>query len=165
MVTRKERCSGYFSKLETMTGKERSRFRDRKLKQIITYAYEKAPAIKKKLDRAKVKPGDIVSVKDLERLPITEKADLIGLQKKNPPFGGFNGVPPEALGRIFVSPGPIYEPGELVYEDNRWAQGLFAGGFRAGDLCQITFNFHLVPFGFMLDSSLKLLGCRTIPAG
>jgi phenylacetate-CoA ligase len=164
-VTRKERCSGYYSKLETLTGKERSRFYDRKLKQIIAYAYEKAPAIKKKLDRAKVKPGDIVSAKDLERLPVTEKADLIGLQKKNPPFGGFNGVPPEALSRIFISPGPIYEPGELVYEDHRWAQGLFAGGFRAGDLCQITFNFHLVPFGFMLDSSLKLLGCRTIPAG
>ncbi len=165
MVTRKERCSGYYSKLETMTGKERSRLHDRKLKQIIAYAYEKAPAIKKKLDRAKVKPGEIVSVKDLERLPITEKADLIGLQKKNPPFGGFNGVAPEALSRIFISPGPIYEPGELVYEDNRWAQGLFAGGFRAGDLCQVTFNFHLVPFGFMLDSSLKLLGCRSIPAG
>jgi phenylacetate-CoA ligase len=148
-----------------MAGQERRRFQNRKLKHIIAYAYEKAPAIKKKLDRAKVKPEDIVSINDLERLPITEKADLIGLQKRNPPFGGFNGVPPEALGRIFISPGPIYEPGELVFEDNRWAQGLFAGGFRAGDLCQITFNFHLVPFGFMLDSSLKLLGCRTIPAG
>jgi phenylacetate-CoA ligase len=165
MTTRKDRCSGYFSELETITGKERRRFQDRQLKQIISYAYENAPAVKKKLDRARVKPGDIATARDLEKLPITEKADLVGLQKKNPPFGGLNGVRPEAMGRIFISPGPIYEPGESVYEDNRWAQGLFAGGFRAGDLCQITFNFHLVPFGFMLDSSLKLLGCRTIPAG
>ena len=50
MVTKKDRCSGYFSKLETMTGSERRRFQNRKLKQIIAYAYEKAPAIKKKLD-------------------------------------------------------------------------------------------------------------------
>ncbi len=165
MVTKKDRFSGFFSELETMTVGERRRFQNRKLKQIMAYAYEKSPAVKKKLDRAKVKPGDITTAKDLDKLPITQKADLIGLQKKNPPFGGLNGVPPEELSRIFVSPGPIYEPGEITYEDSRWAQGLYAGGFRAGDLCQITFSFHLVPFGFMLDSSLKLLGCRTIPAG
>lgn len=165
MIDKKDRYSGFFSKLETMTASERRQFQNRKLKQIISYAYEKAPAIKKKLDKAKVKPGAIKTVNDLEKLPITEKADLVALQKKNPPFGGLNGVPPEKLRRIFVSPGPIYEPGEMVYEDARWAQGLFAGGFRAGDICQITFNFQLVPFAFMLDSSLKLLGCRTIPAG
>ena len=98
----------------------------------MTYAYEKAPAFKKKMDRAKMKPQDVQAVKELERLGITEKTDLIGMQKKSPPFGGFNGVPPESLSRIFVSPGPIYEPGEMHYEDTRWAQGLFAGGFDPG---------------------------------
>jgi phenylacetate-CoA ligase len=165
MISKKDRYTGYFSKLETMTASERRQFQNRKLKQIIAYAYEKAPAIKKKLDKAKMKPGEFKTVKDLEKLSITEKADLVGMQKKNPPFGGFLGVGPEELNRIFVSPGPIYEPGEMDYEDNRWAQGLYAGGFRAGDICQVTFNFHLVPFAFMLDSSLKMLGCRSIPAG
>jgi phenylacetate-CoA ligase len=165
MVTKKDRFAGYFSKHETLTASERLRFQNRKLKQIVTYAYEKAPAIRKKLDKAKLKPGDIRSVKDLEKLAITEKADLVGMQKKTPPFGGFLGVNPEGLRRIFVSPGPIYEPGEMDYEDTRWAQGLYAGGFRAGDICQVTFSFHLVPFAFMLDSSLKMLGCRSIPAG
>lgn len=165
MIYKKDRYSGYFSQLETMPASKRRQFQNRKLRQIVAYAYEKAPAIRKKLDRAKVKPDDIKTVKDLEKLPITEKADLVGMQKKTPPFGGFNGVPSEELRRIFVSPGPIYEPGEMVYDDDRWAQGLYAGGFRAGDICQIAFNFHLVPFAFMLDSSLALLGCRTIPAG
>lgn len=165
MATKKERRSGYFSKTETLTARERERYHNHKLSQIIAYAYAKAPAVKKKLDRAGVKPGEVKNVKDLERLPVTEKADLVTLQKKNPPFGGWNGVAPEKLGRIFASPGPIYEPGEMLYEDRRWAQGLFAGGFRPGDLCQITFSFHLVPFGFMLDSSLQLLGCRSVPAG
>jgi len=165
MVTKKDRYSGYFSKYETMTASERRQFQNKKLRQIVAYAYEKAPAIRKKLERAKVKPADLKTVKDLEKLAITEKADLVGMQKKNPPFGGFNGVPPEELRRLFVSPGPIYEPGEMVYDDPRWAQGLYAGGFRAGDICQITFNFHMVPFAFMLDSSLTMLGCRTIPTG
>jgi phenylacetate-CoA ligase len=165
MLNKKDRLSGYFSKHETLTASERLRFQNRKLKQIIAYAYEKAPAIKRKLEKAKLKPEDIKSVKDLERLAVTKKTDLVGMQKKNPPFGGFLGVPPEEIRRIFVSPGPIFEPGEMDYEDTRWAQGLFAGGFRPGDIAQITFNFHLVPFAFMLDSSLKILGCRSIPAG
>jgi phenylacetate-CoA ligase len=165
VISKKERYSGYFSKMETKTASERERYHNRNLKRMIAYAYEKAPAIKKKCDRAKVKPEQISTVKDLEKLSITEKADLVAMQKKIPPFGGFNGIDPQALRRIFVSPGPIYEPWEMVYEDNRWAQGLYANGFRPGDLCQITFNFHLVPFAFMLDSSLNLLGCRSIPAG
>jgi phenylacetate-CoA ligase len=165
MIGKKDRLTGYYSELETAAASERSRFQNRKLRQIVAYAYEKAPAFRKKMDRAGVKPKDIRTAKDLERLSVTEKADLVVMQKKKPPFGGFNGVPPEELGRIFASPGPIYEPGERHYEDTRWAQGLFAGGFRAGDICQITFNFHLVPFAFMLDSSLRMMGCRTVPAG
>ncbi len=165
MATKKDRYSGYFSKLETMTAAERRRYLNKQLKQIVAYAYDQAPAFKKIMDRAKAKPQDITTVKDLERLTITEKTDLIGLQKKSPPFGGWNGVPAESLRRIFVSPGPIYEPGERHYDDTRWAQGLFAGGFRAGDIAQVTFSYHLVPFAFMLDELLKLLGCRTVPSG
>ena len=119
-----------------MTPAERRRYLNKKLKQIVAYAYEKAPAFKKKMDRAKMKPQTFPRVKDLERLAITEKTDLIGMQKKSPPFGGFNGVPPKSLRRIFVSPGPIYEPGERHYDDTRWAQGLFAGGFRSGDIAR-----------------------------
>ena len=89
MATKKDRTTGYFSKLETMTAAERRRYLNKKLKQIVAYAYEKAPAFKKKMDRAKMKPPDVQAVKDLERLGITEKTDLIGMQKKNPPFRRF----------------------------------------------------------------------------
>ena len=40
-----------------------------------------------------LKPKDIQTLKDLEKLPITKKTDLIDLQKKNPPFGGFEASP------------------------------------------------------------------------
>ena len=43
MATKKDRYTGYFSKLETMTGAERRRYLNKKLKQIVAYAYEKAP--------------------------------------------------------------------------------------------------------------------------
>jgi len=160
------RKKGYFQpEKETMPAAERRRYLNRRLRQIVKYAYEKAPAIKRKLDRAHLKPGDIKTVADLEKMPVTEKTDLIALQKKTPPFGGFNGVPPEELRRVYASPGPIYEPGEMDYTDTRWTQGLYACGFRPGDVAQITFGFHLTPFAFILDESLRMIGCRSIPAG
>ena len=45
------------------------------------------------MDSVGLKPKDIQTLKDLEKLPITKKADLVELQKKNPPFGGFEAVP------------------------------------------------------------------------
>ena len=69
------------------------------------------------------------------------------------------------LRRICVSPGPIYEPYEMVFEDDRWAQAFFACGFRPGDIGQITFSYHMVPFGMALDDSLKQMGCLSIPTG
>ncbi len=53
MIYKKDRYSGYFSELETMPASKRRQFQNRKLRQIVAYAYEKAPAIRKKLDRAR----------------------------------------------------------------------------------------------------------------
>ena len=75
MVTKKDRYSGYFSKYETMTASERRQFQNKKLKQIIAYAYEKAPAIRKKLERAKIKPADLKTVKDLEWPELIDETD------------------------------------------------------------------------------------------
>ena len=110
-------------------------------------------------------PGDIKGVADLYALPITEKADLVALQKQNLPFGGFEGEPLNRMRRVYVSPGPIYEPCESVFEDDRWCQAFYAAGFRAPDKGQITFNFNMVPFAFMLDESLIKMGCISVPAG
>jgi phenylacetate-CoA ligase len=113
-----------------------------------------------------LKPKDIQTIKDLEKLPITKKAALVELQKKNPPFGGFEGVPISELRRIYVSPGPINEPGEMEYDEVGWAQALYAGGFRPGDIAINTFSYHMVPFGMhMVDNSLHIIECVTIPTG
>src|SRR4030095_8131185 len=45
------------------------------------------------------------------------------------------------------------------------ARGLFAGGFRAGDLVINTFAYHFTPAGAMMESGALALGCRVIPSG
>jgi phenylacetate-CoA ligase len=161
-----ERTSGYFNEeRETMPQDERWDSLNDKLRGIVTYAYDHSRAARDKLDRVQVGPEEIHTVDDLQRLPITTKSDLVEMQKSNPPFGGFEAVPMEKMRRIYILPGLIYEPGEWEYKDTRWAEGLYACGFRAGDIAQNTFNYQMWPFAFMLDDSLKMLGCTAIPAG
>jgi phenylacetate-CoA ligase len=161
-----DRTSGFLNeKRETMPEKERRDHLNGKLREIVKYAYSHSKAVKEKLDEAKVKPRAIDSIEDLHRLPITTKSDLVEMQKSDPPFGGFEGVPVEKMRRVYVLPGLIYEPGEWEYKDTRWAEGIYACGFRAGDIAQNTFNYHLWPFAFMLDDSLRMLGCTAVPTG
>ncbi len=162
-----DRTVGFFKKnLETMPHKKRIEYQNQKLRGIVQYAYKNSIAFKNKMDFAGLKPKDIQTIKDLEKIPITKKTDLMELQKKNPPFGGFEGVPITEMIRIFISPGPIYEPGEADYDELGWAQGMYAGGFRPGDITINTFSYHMVPFALqMVDNSLHMIGCISIPMG
>ena len=45
--------------------------------------------MKERLSKAGVKPEAIKGADDLEKISILRKDDLIELQKKNPPFGGY----------------------------------------------------------------------------
>ncbi len=162
-----DRSFGFLKKnLETMPLQKRQDYLNQKLRGIIQYAYRHSIAFKEKLDSVGLKPKDIQTIKDLEKIPITKKADLVELQKKNPPFGGLEGVPISELKRIYISPGPIYEPGEMEYNELGWAQGMYAGGFRPGDIVVNTFSYHMVPFALhMVDNSLQRIGCVVIPTG
>ena len=149
-----------------MPPKKRVEFLNRRLRGIVQHAYKHSVAVRNKLESAGLKPKDIQTVKDLGEIPVTKKADLVELQKRNPPFGGFEAVPIETLRRIYVSPGPILEPGEAEYEDLGWAQAMYAAGFRPGDIVINTFSYHMVPFGMqMVDNSLRQAGCVVVPTG
>lgn len=105
----------------------------------------------------------------LAALPVLRKHALIELQQRHKPFGGLTATPladPCAgLGRIFSSPGPIYDPEGLGADWWRFARALFAAGFRAGDLVHNTFSYHFTPAGLMLDSAAQKIGCCVFPAG
>jgi phenylacetate-CoA ligase len=166
MAARSDRTSGYYEeRLETLSPADRAAYQDAKLQKIVHHAYENAPAIREKFDKSQVRPHDIKGVKDLERLPITHKHELAALQQQAPPFGGFLGVPWDRLKRICMSPGPIYEPEEVLSQNDRWTQAFFAAGFRKGDIGQITFSYHLVPPAFWFEDALHRLQCIATPGG
>jgi phenylacetate-CoA ligase len=152
-------------RLETLSPEERSGFLGARLAATVGHAFARAPRVRRTLEAAGLGPADVRGLDDLARIPVTRKDDLPRLQAEEPPFGGLAGVAPEALARIFMSPGPIFDPQGEGDDFWRFRHGLAAAGFRRGDVALVSASYHLTPLGFMLDNAARALGCAVIPGG
>jgi len=164
MAMTSDKPEKFFDELEIMSAEARRKYQDDMLCHTINHAYHHAPAIRELFDKAGVSPDQIRTVKDLEMLPITRKTDLIALQKAKPPYGGFSAIPPEDIERVFISPGPIYEP--IQHSGIKWfAKSFWAAGFRKGDVVTNTFTYHLSPAGILFHEGIRDCGATVIPMG
>ncbi|MBU2226380.1 MAG: phenylacetate--CoA ligase family protein [Proteobacteria bacterium] len=164
--TQEERNSGFYAETaERMGRSDRTAFKERDSLKAFHYAYEKAPGYKKFLEGRGVDPGAVKNIDDFSKLPVLKKNMMPERHQNNPPFGGFLAVPVEKLKRIYVSPGPIYDP-EGRKEDY-WGlrKCLYNAGFRPGDIVMNTFSYHLTPAGIFLDEACNGIGCVTVPTG
>jgi len=138
---------------------------DARMRDLVAHAYEKAPAIRWQMEQAGVTPADIQTANDLARIPVLSKDALVEIHRQNPPFGGFLTIDPADLPRIYISPGPIFDP-QPEPEDPQAALAPFrAVGFGRGDRVLNTFMYHLTPAGILLDEGLRAMGATVIPTG
>jgi phenylacetate-CoA ligase len=152
----------YFSQKECQDPLQREEQLLSRLPDFIRFAKQQCPHYKKTL--AHIDPEKVKSRELLALLPITRKSDLMNLQANNMPLGGLN-AQTSNFGRIFQSPGPIYEPENTTDDWWRMGQAFYAAGFRENDLVQNCLSYHLTPGGFILDSGARACGCIVIPAG
>ncbi len=165
-ATREERNQGFYDeKAERMDRAERAAFKEKEALRILRYAYEHAPGYRRFLEERGVNPDIVQDIDDFPKIPVLKKNRMPELHNQNPPFGGFLAVPVEQLKRIYVSPGPLYDP-EGRKEDY-WGlrKCLYNAGFRPGDLVMNTFSYHLTPAGIFLDEACNGIGCTTVPTG
>ncbi|HEY8608551.1 MAG TPA: AMP-binding protein [Noviherbaspirillum sp.] len=101
----------------------------------------------------------------LAQLPVTRKSDLKQLQQQDPPFGGLTTTDARHLRRVFMSPGPIFDPEGHGADWWRFARPMAALGLREGHLVQNCFSYHFTPAAFMAEGGAARLGCAVIPAG
>ena len=153
----------HYDTLETRSPAEREAALMRALPLQVTNARTNTPGFATIL--AAVDGAAVTTRAALAALPVTRKSDLKELQRAALPFGGLVAVKPGGARKIFMSPGPIYEP--EARRDDYWrsARALFAAGFREGDILFNTFSYHLTPAGSMIESGAMKLGCAVIPAG
>lgn len=145
--------------------KEREKYLAEKLKSIVKHAYANAPTVRKKFEAVRVRPEDIRTIKDLERVPVTSKNEMVKLQSEAPPFGGFLAVPLDKLEKVFISPGPIYDPQTLKRTAGTAADILLVAKLGKGDRVVNAFSYHLMPGAHWFDEAVRMLGGTVIPSG
>jgi phenylacetate-CoA ligase len=153
----------FFDDLETRDPEERERDLFFRLPQFLRTATAAAPGLAKWLGGHD--PNAVRDRAALAQLPVLHKAELMALQLESPPFGGFADPATLQGGRIFQSPGPLWEPQGPGADPWSSARAFFAAGIRAGDVVHNAFAYHMTPGGFILDEGARALGCTVFPAG
>jgi len=155
----------YDMEFETLPREALEAIQLRRLQAVVERVYATVPFYRKRLDEAGVKPKDVKSLDDLQRLPFTSKKDL----RDNYPFGMFS-VPMENVVRIHASSGTTGKPTVVGYtarDISTWAElmarSLAAGGAGRGDIIHNAYGYGLFTGGLGIHYGAERLGASVIP--
>jgi len=155
--------SKYFDDLETRSVEARERDLFQKLPEFLQTAKDTVTGWGERL--AELDCAAIKSREKLALIPVLRKAELMEAQNKKPPFGGFANTSLLDGSRIFMSPGPVWEPQAPGIDPWMAARSFFAAGIRKGDLVHNSLSYHMTPGAFILDEGARAMGARIFPAG
>jgi len=163
--------------LETANPERLREIQDEKLGAAVRYAYACIPFYRRKLDRIGLAPGDIRSVDDLSRIPITTKQEMAEDVAANPPWGTYTAVDDETWkGRgwqVFASSGTTAQARVFRYtrlDRSLWAwadaRALWAMGIRPGqDSALLAFGYGPHVWLWGVHYALDLMGIPIVTAG
>ncbi len=152
----------YYDELETRDQAQREKEQFAQLSTQLTHAKANASFF---TDLLKDIDPQSINREILASIPVTRKSDLVTKQRELPPFGGMTAQGTGLIGRLFQSPGPIYDPEGRQPDYWRTARAFHAAGFREGDVVLNTLSYHMTPGGFIVEGGARALGCAVIPAG
>ncbi len=151
--------------METMSRKDMEALQLERLKETIRRSYENVPFHKENFDKAGVRPEDIQSLEDLQKVPFMKKTDL----RENYPFKLF-AVPPNKCARIHGSSGTKGKPTIVGYthkDIENWAEivarAIVAAGGRPGDIFHNAYGYGLFTGGLGLHYGIERLGATAVP--
>ncbi len=137
----------------------------KRLQNTLERVYSTVPFYRQAFDRAGVKPEQVQSLSDLQRLPFTLKQDM----RDNYPYGLF-AVPMEEIVRLHASSGTTGKPtvvGYTRHDIDMWS-GLMARSFAAagvgrGDIIHNAYGYGLFTGGLGAHYGAEKLGAAVIP--
>lgn len=154
----------YYHEYETEPREKRMKRKWKSVKEVLIEAEQSSGEFQARLKDMGASARDFKDFADYGTIPPLRKKDIIAWQAEHG-LGWFLNCEPGQLGRIYQSPGPIFDPEGSEPDYWAWSEGFFAAGFRPGDLAQMTFSYHMTPAGLMLEEPLRDIGCAVIPAG
>lgn len=152
-------------KAECMSESDKEALQLERLQVAVKRAYESVPYYKKRFDELGIKPEDIKTLKDIEKLPFTTKDDL----RDAYPFGMF-AVPRKEIVEVHTSSGTTGKPtvsgytrGDLEIWAEVMARGLCMFGVTEDDIIQNTHGYGLFTGGFGVHYGAQKMGATVIP--
>lgn len=163
-MVNEQRNTGAYSDLELLSAEGWREHSWLALQEVLNVAWQHSEEFRGRMQQTGLTPTDIASLDDWSQIPTFNKKQLIALQQDSGLEAMLSCAAGE-LSRIYMSPGPIFDPEGRRENYWGWAEAFYAAGFRHGDLVQMTFSYHLTPAGLMLEEPLRMLGCGVVPAG
>ena len=152
-------------KMECAPREEMDAIQTERLIQTVKRIYHNIPAYRSKMQEKGLVPSDIKSIKDITKLPFTNKSDL----RDNYPFGMFT-VPMSEIVRVHASSGTTGKPTVVGYTRNdlqMWAEvvtrSLGMAGVCKNDIVQVAYGYGLFTGGLGLHYGTENLGATVIP--
>ena len=150
---------------ECMTTGEMEELQLKRLQEVVKRAYENVPYYRKAFDDAGVRPEDIETLQDIEKLPFTSKTDL----RDAYPFGMF-AVPDDDIVEIHTTSGTTGKPTVSGYTQNDielWgevvARALVMAGGDKKDKIQNCYGYGLFTGGMGVHYGGQKIGATVIP--
>jgi phenylacetate-CoA ligase len=134
-----------------------------KIIEMLKRGYQRSSRIQKIFAEMKIDLAYLRTLEDFEKLPVISREKLIELEMLEPPYGGLNNKQ-VSIDRIFISPGPVYEP-HLSENDILWARAYHAAGIGKNDVVLNAFSYHMVAAGLTFHGGLRHVGATVIPSG
>lgn len=155
----------YDKQIECMPRSELEVLQSERLVKIVKKVYETVPTYRDKMDAIKLKPSDIKGIKDISKLPFTEKQDL----RNGYPFGMFS-APKKDIIRLHASSattGKLTVVGYTKNDIDVWAQAVarcivMAGGTVESTI-HIAYGYGLFTGGLGLHYGAEKLGATAVP--
>ena len=150
---------------ECMSNHDRESLQLKRLREAVKNAYENVPYYRKRLDGMNIRPDDINTLKDIEKLPFTTKDDL----REAYPFEMF-AVPRKDIVEVHTSSGTTGKPtvsgytrGDIEIWSEVMARGLSMAGVTDDDIIQNTHGYGLFTGGFGVHYGAQKIGATVIP--
>jgi len=121
------------------------------------------PEIINFLKKRGLKDAPVNSYEDFCRIKPLTKFELSQMQQQSPPFAGL--VDMDIIEKIYLSPGPIFNPKVAEFNHYRFYKALSKIGFNKNDIVYNAFSYNMSPSGDMFDEAARYLSAAVIPAG
>lgn len=150
---------------ECMSREEMNDVQSGRLVDMVERIYHNVPFYRNKFQEMGIIPEQIKSIKDLSKLPFTEKQDL----RDSYPFNLF-AVPMSEIVRVHASSGTTGKPTVVGYTRKDMsiftevvARSMIAAGARRNDFVQNAYGYGLFTGGLGLHYGSEKIGATVIP--